>query len=530
MVSKRVMLTLIVLVTAGLLVLSGCDTSGNGGGGGGGGGVQSFEEGDVLAGGYVVTDVDPAGGYVAKRLFNANPEEDADPALYEELQVLVEGRFRNDLTFVGNTSDNAEADPFAAANLESGEEIGQIVYYLGSAVFIGRNSGNDDTALTIEPGALIRGTESSQAPGLLVIDRGGLIDAQGTATNPIVMTSARGSYEVDTGDDATLATYTPNRAPGDWGGVVINGYGVIQGGEAEGEGGTGFYGGTNPSDSSGTLRYVRVEFGGTLFTPDNELNGIAFQGVGSGTTAEYIQVHQNGDDGVEFFGGNVGVRYVFLTENQDDSVDTDDGWNGSAQYVVIYDPGDHAIESDGDPEEGGVDPTSAILSNFTYYDPDDMDDSGYYFRRGSAPTLWNSIGDVSNDTVGATDAEPAIEEEAGGEAAGTVTYGGVALSLGANNAAELNSDFTDADPNDASVSISYSSTAYADTIPDGFLVPTSSGIDASPDGDTLTAQAIPATDNAGNALDSNGDFIGAVEPGTTPGTEWWNGWTTGVSQ
>ena len=70
--------------------------------------------------------------------------------------------------------------------------------------------------------------------------------------------------------------------------------------QAFGEGGTGWFGGNDPEDSSGVLNYLRVEFGGTLVSPDNELNGIAFQGVGAGTEVDYVQVHMSADDGVEF--------------------------------------------------------------------------------------------------------------------------------------------------------------------------------------------------------------------------------------
>jgi len=96
-------------------------------------------------------------------------------------------------------------------------------------------------------------------------------------------------------------------ARGQWSGLIVNGAASINvGAEAFGEGNTGAYGGTNPADSSGTLKYVRIEFAGIEFSLDNELNGIAFQGVGSGTMVNYVQVHFNQDDGIEFFGGTVG--------------------------------------------------------------------------------------------------------------------------------------------------------------------------------------------------------------------------------
>ena len=131
---------------------------------------------------------------------------------------------------------------------------------------------------------------------MLVVRRNAQIMAEGTVEEPIIFTSSK---------------EPGSRARGDWGGLIINGNAPINSCsdnteefcEAFGEGGTGFYGGNDPSDDSGVLKYVRVEFAGTLVSPENELNGIAFQGVGSGTEIDYIQVHMNADDGIEFFGG-----------------------------------------------------------------------------------------------------------------------------------------------------------------------------------------------------------------------------------
>jgi hypothetical protein len=174
---------------------------------------------------------------------------------------------------------------------------------------------------------------------MLVVRRSSQIIARGTAALPIIFSSSKLDGE---------------RARGDWGGLIINGRSTINscaGGtgvcEAFGEGGTGFYGGDDEADNSGVLEYVRVEFAGTLISPDNELNGIAFQGVGSGTTVDHIQVHMNADDGVEFFGGTVNVKHVLVTGVGDDSMDWTDGWRGRAQHIVLQqydDGGDQGID------------------------------------------------------------------------------------------------------------------------------------------------------------------------------------------
>ena len=103
----------------------------------------------------------------------------------------------------------------------------------------------------------------------------------------------------------------------------------------EGEANSGLFGGDDPTDSSGSLKYMVVKYAGSNVDPENQLNGIAFQGVGSGTEVDYVQVHNNLDDGIEFFGGNVSARHVVLTGNADDSLDWTDGWQGSIQFLLI---------------------------------------------------------------------------------------------------------------------------------------------------------------------------------------------------
>jgi hypothetical protein len=116
-----------------------------------------------------------------------------------------------------------------------------------------------------------------------------------------------------------------------------------------GEADTGIYGGNDPNDNSGSLRYVRVEFAGVEFSPDNELNGIAFQGVGRGGSYEFIQVHMNRDDGLEWFGGTADIKYAVVSNAADDSFDWTFGWTGRAQFIALHqraDDADNGIEAD----------------------------------------------------------------------------------------------------------------------------------------------------------------------------------------
>lgn len=224
-----------------------------------------------------------------------------------------------------------------------------------------------NVTLSIDAGTTIIGDsdtgKASNDHGLdyLVINRGCDIDAQGSATDPIRMTS----FE-DLSGGAT--------ARGQWGGLYLNGESpttnlCLEDGEVagagevcltNGEADTGTHGGNNPADSSGTVRYLTVSYAGFAFSPTSELNGIALQNVGSGTAVEFIQVHENADDGIELFGGDVSVKNVVLTNNGDDGFDLTDGWAGNAQYILVYNQEDalnsnnRAFENNG----GGVAPFS----------------------------------------------------------------------------------------------------------------------------------------------------------------------------
>ncbi len=211
-------------------------------------------------------------------------------------------------------------------------------YYLNKApVYVGGDPINGTpvpTTLTIQPGTFIFGSKANQ--GTLVVVRDSKIIANGSAMLPIVFTSE---------------LFLGERGPGDWGGLVLNGNAPINvtGGEANGEGNSGPYGGDDPDDSSGVLNYVRIEFAGIRFSELNELNGIAFQGVGAGTQCSNIEVLFNQDDGVEFFGGTVNCENMFLYNNEDDSVDWTEGFRGYLRNVVVVQnqpDADSGIEAD----------------------------------------------------------------------------------------------------------------------------------------------------------------------------------------
>ena len=186
----------------------------------------------------------------------------------------------------------------------------------------------DGAVLNIEPGTIIKGATTmpgsgtTVAPaGRLVVERGGQIFARGTAQRPIVFTSNEPAG---------------SRNRGNWGGVVILGRAPVAGGTPTIEGGINRqYGGNIPTDNSGVLRYVRIEFSGIALLPDNEINGLTMVGVGSGTEIDYVQVTSNGDDSFEWFGGTVNAKHLVSVNCTDDDFDTDFGFSGSIQYGLI---------------------------------------------------------------------------------------------------------------------------------------------------------------------------------------------------
>lgn len=210
--------------------------------------------------------------------------------------------------------------------------------------------------LTIEPGTLIKGRPKANPVDAtaLVIARGGRINAQGTATQPIVFTA-----------EADLGTGNLTQADrGLWGGVVILGRSRINTtsgqGNVEGIPTTeplGTYGGTDDDDNSGVFRYVQIRHSGAIVAPNVELNGLTMGAVGRGTVIEYVDVYAGNDDGYEWFGGTVNTKYLISSFNDDDNFDWDEGFRGKGQFwfgIGAADKGNQAMEMDGGttPEDG----------------------------------------------------------------------------------------------------------------------------------------------------------------------------------
>jgi hypothetical protein len=207
-------------------------------------------------------------------------------------------------------------------------------------------------SLTIPAGTRIEAVGGTSS--YIAVAQDGLIYITGTATNPVVMTSGK-----------TV------KATGDWGGLVICGRATTNKGGSNGETATAevsdlTYGGNEDNDSSGVIRYLRVEYTGAAFNADKEFNGISLFGVGSGTTFEYIQAYKSGDDGIEFFGGSVNAKYLIALHSEDDALDFADGFSGSIDFAYVKDVAKAGIEGSNNGDNGAALPsTNVTLKNIS---------------------------------------------------------------------------------------------------------------------------------------------------------------------
>ncbi len=265
----------------------------------------------------------------------------------------------------------------------------------------GITAGGDGPTLAIGAGSTLAFQSSDD---FMVINRGSQIVANGTPVAPITITSQT---------DAVFGTVGPEDVQ-QWGGLVINGFGVTNkcaytgtrgtdlalAGEchvvAEGQASAGEtnYGGNNDADNSGTMRYVVVKHTGAEVAPGNELNGIAFNAVGSGTTVEFLEVYSVYDDGIEFFGGAVDIDNYVAVYAKDDSIDIDEGYRGTITNALVIQSetdGNRCVESDGIGSYSDVSATPGAVADL--------------MARGlnSAATILNMTCIVSANEVGTHD-------------------------------------------------------------------------------------------------------------------------------
>lgn len=286
--------------------------------------------------------------------------------------------------------------------------------------------------LTIQPGVTIV-AQHDETVDYILIEQGAKIDAQGTAAQPIVMTSEK-------------------KEAGAWGGLHICGYAHTNNGSGKSEIGNAPYGGNDDADNSGTLKYIRLEYTGYAFDEEHEANGVSFYGVGNGTTVEHLQAYQGSDDGFEFFGGSVNVKYMVVTSCSDDSFDWTEGWNGKAQFLVAYQEGESSLgyacdclmECDNNGTNNAATPVAhPTIANATLIG-NGGDAQGVRLRAGTQVELYNTIitGKGKPLTVETNETENALKD-------GTSKLEYVAISgeLSSKQGIYTNADFAQATGN-----------------------------------------------------------------------------------
>lgn len=315
-------------------------------------------------------------------------------------------------------------------------------------VLAGRITVLDGVTLTIQPGTIIKGQAGSEANATaLLVARGAKLMAEGTATQPIIFTSI--ADEIEPGQIAS-----PNLDPslnGLWGGVIVLGKAPINADAAsiqiEGvppSDSNGLYGGTDAADNSGVIKYISIRHGGANIGEGNEINGLTLGGVGSGTVVENVEIVANQDDGVEFFGGTVNVTNVVVWNNGDDAIDTDQGYIGTVDNILIVNPGDEAFELDG-PEGDAPKTGNHTLKNGTVYAEDasglvdfdtntNVDMTNMYFTKLSEGQNVEEVPDGTVSNLEATLADGTTLEDVFGDLA-SAAKAVTTATVGANESA-----------------------------------------------------------------------------------------------
>jgi len=346
-------------------------------------------------------------------------------------------------------------------------KLAGLVYQLAGRTDVGCDRGTDESSvpakcydgttntpaavtLTVDPGVIIY---ANTGVAWLAVNRGNKIQAVGTATQPIVMTSR----------DNILGLNTDSSS-GQWGGLVLMGRarvtdcavsGATPGSNAcyrqtEGAADPAYYGGTTDTDSSGHVGFMQIRYSGYVLSMDSELQSLTTEGVGSATQIDHIMSFNSSDDGSEFFGGTVNEKYYLSVGAEDDNLDTDTGLQGHFQFVAAIQRnglGDSFIEDDSDNAFNENTPRQhTFVANATFVGSStasstNADLAAILLRGNSDYTLANSVVyspnlpclRISQAQTASTTADPSIDE-LGAPVFRSVAFqcGGSSKYLGAN--------------------------------------------------------------------------------------------------
>lgn len=461
---------------------------------------------------------------------------------------VASGEFTATTLSLGNAAAEITTDITASRTLYA-----DTVYTLKGFIHVANGA-----TLTIQPGTKIVGDYNTVGSSLFIL-RGAKIQAVGTAADPIVFTSSRPAGQ---------------RQPGDWGGLLIignapdNRSGVvnIEGTGTDGAavvGGKNYFiqynGGNTPTDNSGTLQYVRVEFAGYATLVDQEFNAFTFAAVGSGTRVSYTEALAGLDDSYEFFGGGFDIDHIVAFETADDMFDMSEGWSGRMQYLIGYNSvqltprtgaGFYSVDIEGIENDGcngtgcdnGFDTqpyTAPLVANFTLIGCGDVACSGtgggygMMLRRGTGGYYVNGV--ISRfPRAGVSLRDAATYARAGSTATPNAATADLLVSniffsevpnvFQTPSATQFSFDLA----SNNLVNSAATTQSVFTTLPATGAVPTSiASFDFTPVTGSPVATGGLATFSGkvaakGGTAVSGTPYVGAVAPG---GSKWWQGWT-----
>jgi len=338
---------------------------------------------------------------------------------------------RGELKGAYNGTDCEYSGSFASKNIEIETDIEFAklpkngVHVLNGALLVGKDCNTTTSCtieangptLTVKAGATLAFTSGE---AIIRIARGAKINAIGTFEDPIVFTSANAIARHDAvGDGAQFA---------DWGGIIINGMGLTNQCtnaqrtastcNVETEGITSFFGGNDNTDDSGSIQYAKIWYAGSgpkTGGDGDDLNSLTLNAVGSGSSFDFLHIHQGYDDGIEFFGGASTISHIAVTDTQDDAIDIDGGWQGKGQFIFVKHGSvetkkEVVIPADGDDPERVIPAGSKIFMGNNGFETDGEKNGGadYSDAPASNPT-------IANVTVITTD-EKSVRDQSSSQA------------------------------------------------------------------------------------------------------------------
>jgi len=377
----------------------------------------------------------------------------------------------------------------------------------------GQLTADTNVTLTIQPGViLIGGTGNSW----LAVNRGNKINAVGTVDQPIIFTSR----------DNVLGINTDNSI-GQWGGVVLMGRGKVTDcttgsvaagtceRQTEGSADPAFFGGNDTAYNAGTMQYVQIRYSGFVLGANVELQALTGEGIGSGTTLDFIQSHNSSDDGAEFFGGTLRMKHYIATGADDDSLDADTGVDAAVQYALLIQrpgQGDALMEIDSNGFEDDTPRQKLKVANFTAIQNEvssnnEANDQGSILLRGNSDTVWvNGLIVTPNNEC--------IRMNASGTTPATLEAFSVALNC-ASTKYIGSGDYTSADVAAMfGAGTNNNSSTYVSSLTAVFV-----------NGVTETALVASDPKDVSDFFDTT-DYVGAVKDAND---DWYKGWTCNSS-